>query len=473
MMIYDRSTQRNQIQEAIDKYFKRRIEIGPRAMAALQGRWCEKDPEMDLPTFIPSLSIFEGLISSSPSCLLLLFESGLSVEDLFSKGLDEEPASLLYGTLEMIFEGNLESDYGYELCPTGEDVKRKGSLTALNLFSAFLETAYRGPKFFFENVDKGVISKHCTDVGHRLLKSASIEPISVIEAGERKWTEELQKEFIEEVGFEFSGLSSHHYVARSIAENFFNSLTRRINEILVADPSNDRFQFALWQDKQGSIRLSPFGVGNLGSLEPYYSEADQQFIFREGIFQPLSSILPDYTDDKIHQLEEMINSKSATESDFQKYFECNQELIRGLDYHTIHPQLVLYSDEGPDLVPDFMLEPMSSKFCDLLELKLPYQSLVTRLRRESRVHFRAAINEAISQLIEYRRYFESKHNRKDFHSRYGLEAYNPKMILVVGRKHHFKSDLERRELQSLLPKDLEIWTYDDLLSRAKIYRNIF
>ena len=103
MMIYDRSTQRNQIQEAIDKYFKRRIEIGPRAMAALQGRWCEKDPEMDLPTFIPSLSIFEGLISSSPSCLLLLFESGLSVEDLFSKGLDEEPASLLYGTLEMIF----------------------------------------------------------------------------------------------------------------------------------------------------------------------------------------------------------------------------------------------------------------------------------------------------------------------------------------------------------------------------------
>jgi len=100
------------------------------------------------------------------------------------------------------------------------------------------------------------------------------------------------------------------------------------------------------------------------------------------------------------------------------------------------------------------------------------ETLVTRLHNESRVRFKASINEAIAQLNEYRRYFESKENRKSFHKKYGLEAYNPKMILVVGRSHHFRSDLQRRELQSLLPKDLEIWTYDDLLSRAKMYRKL-
>ena len=117
-----------------------------------------------------------------------------------------------------------------------------------------------------------------------------------------------------------------------------------------------------------------------------------------------------------------------------------------------------------------MLEPISSQFCDLLEIKLPYQSLVTRLRNKSRVHFRALVNEAISQITEYRRYFESDRKRRAFHARYGLEAYNPKMILVIGRKHHFRDDLERRQLQALLPKDLELFTYDDLLSRARTYR---
>ncbi len=44
------------------------------------------------------------------------------------------------------------------------------------------------------------------------------------------------------------------------------------------------------------------------------------------------------------------------------------------------------------------------------------------------------------------------------------------MILVIGRKHHFKNDFERQKLKTLLPKDLELWTYDDLLSRAQLYR---
>lgn len=376
MMISDRATQRMQIQEIIDEYFERHIDISPRAMAALQGRWCDKDIEKDLPDFIPSLSIFEGLISSSPGCLLLLSEAIISTEVLFSRDIEDEPAPLFFATLESIFEGNPAPYYWGELCPSGVEIKRKGTLTELDLFSAFLETAYNGPKFFFENVDSGMVAKYCTDVGDRLLKAASINPTSVIENYNKKWDESVQREFDKEFGDRFLNYSSDYYVARGLAEKFFNTLNRRIGEILIADPSHDRFQFALWQDGKGVTHLSPFGVGKLGSLTlPHLEKGD--FVLREGIFQPLSAILPGYKDDTIYQLEEMINSKSASEGDFQSFFKVNQELLSGIDYKTIHPQLVLYSDESPDLIPDFMLEPMSSKFCDLLELKLPYQSLVS------------------------------------------------------------------------------------------------
>jgi len=365
-----------QIQEIIDEYFERHIDISPRAMAALQGRWCDKDIEKDLPDFIPSLSIFEGLISSSPGCLLLLSEAIISTEVLFSRDIEDEPAPLFFATLESIFEGNPAPYYWGELCPSGVEIKRKGTLTELDLFSAFLETAYNGPKFFFENVDSGMVAKYCTDVGDRLLKAASINPTSVIENYNKKWDESVQREFDKEFGDRFLNYSSDYYVARGLAEKFFNTLNRRIGEILIADPSHDRFQFALWQDGKGVTHLSPFGVGKLGSLTlPHLEKGD--FVLREGIFQPLSAILPGYKDDTIYQLEEMINSKSASEGDFQSFFKVNQELLSGIDYKTIHPQLVLYSDESPDLIPDFMLEPMSSKFCDLLELKLPYQSLVS------------------------------------------------------------------------------------------------
>jgi len=167
----------------------------------------------------------------------------------------------------------------------------------------------------------------------------------------------------------------------------------------------------------------------------------------------------------------MINCQRCSEGDFQRFFERFPEFLAGLDYRCVHPQLALTNVDGPDYIPDFMLEPMASEFCDILELKLPYSQLTTRLRNQSRSRFRALITEAVGQLTEYRRYFDTRDNRLAFHSRYGLQAYYPRMILVVGRRHDFKSDVERQELRSVLPKDLDVWTYDDLIGRAKKYQD--
>lgn len=457
-MEYNRKTQRTEIQSQVNRFFRRHIDISPRAMAALQGRWCEEGPEFGYPYFIPALSVFEGLLASSPSCLALLFEAGIPVEKLFSSGEQEGPGFVPRQTLDWIFRGHRENyewkthKMKLKICSSASAVLKKRSLTELDLLSAFLQTAYTGPLTFSEKVDYGLLSKYLTGVGACLLEACSLDAEKVIEKGE-EWNGETDS-----------------YRARSVAAQCLKYLPDKIKKIEIADPSHDRFQFALWLDTEGSVRIRPFGVGSLGSLEPSYLKTDQRYVFREGIFQPVSSIFPGFSKDVILELEEMLNSKVCSEQDFQGFFERYPEFLMGLDYKQIHPQLVLYNDDGPNFIPDFMLEPMPSEFCDVLELKLPYQPLLRRLRKKSRVHFRAVISEAVSQLMEYRRYFESKQHRKEFHARFGLKAYHPKMILVAGRKHDFKSDFERQELRCLLPKDLEIWTYDDVLARAKKYQ---
>ncbi len=91
------------------------------------------------------------------------------------------------------------------------------------------------------------------------------------------------------------------------------------------------------------------------------------------------------------------------------------------------------------------------------------------MRRPNRLYFRQYVQNAIGQLQYYREWFNSPSNRKRFSNAYGTTAYRPKMVIVIGRNHHFRDDVERIRLMEMLPPQLEIRTYDDLLNRAKRY----
>lgn len=447
-MSFTNESQRIQIQQAIESFFGRSIDVAPRAMAALQGRWRVNWGELaEVDYAILSQSVFEALLSVSPLSLSLLFNEGIPVEKLFAGG-EEGPARLLDVAIEQIFRGYNEDllwPKSPDLCDAGIRVLETGILTELDLLQAFLQTAYIGPVEFTEKVD---LSLYTTPTGDSLLNAGFVDSEDIVES----WD---------------GGMNT--YRAISAAARKLLDLANRSQSFKIVDPSHDLFQFALWLDSKGSIRVRPFGVGNIGGLTPSYLEDGNPFVYREGIFQRVSFI-PSFTDDAIAKLEDMINSATCSESDFQRFFSMHPDFLAGIDYKQIHPQLVLYNEDSSNLIPDFMLEPLSSEFCDILELKLPYEQLVTRLRNQSRSRFRALINEAVAQLSEYRRWFDCKRNRADFHARYGLKAYYPKMILVIGRRNHFKSDVLRQELKTLLPKDLELWTYDDLLYRARKYK---
>lgn len=78
--------------------------------------------------------------------------------------------------------------------------------------------------------------------------------------------------------------------------------------------------------------------------------------------------------------------------------------------------------------------------------------------------------EVIAQLATYRDWFEDKANREAFHRRYGLKAYRPRVVAVIGRTESFDDEIQRIRLEDQLPRWVTIATYDDVVARAKHWK---
>jgi Domain of unknown function (DUF4263) len=166
----------------------------------------------------------------------------------------------------------------------------------------------------------------------------------------------------------------------------------------------------------------------------------------------------------VEQLEELINSDSATEQQLQEFFECNPQFLCGDTYEVAQPHVVLQRLGTGPLIPDFVLKPPNeSALCDLLELKLPKAKLL--VGHSNRRRLSASLLEASAQLREYRDYFELAENRNAVEETYGLRLFRPRMMVVIGKRNQYlANDLRKAEID--IPQ-LTIVTYDDLLERAR------
>jgi mannose/fructose/N-acetylgalactosamine-specific phosphotransferase system component IIB len=164
----------------------------------------------------------------------------------------------------------------------------------------------------------------------------------------------------------------------------------------------------------------------------------------------------------IAEFEELVNNRRTTESQIQRFFEDNPDFIINDDYKKAHAHVVLGKGDGSELIPDFMLEPVSrDRLCDILEIKLPKTELF--VLKKNRARFSSAVHEACAQLREYRDYFENEMNRSSVKEKFGLEAFRPQMIVVIGRRGKV-SPIEFSKISSGLP-DIQLKTYDDLLQK--------
>lgn len=165
----------------------------------------------------------------------------------------------------------------------------------------------------------------------------------------------------------------------------------------------------------------------------------------------------------IDELEYLLNDSKSTEQTFQDFFERNPNLILNDEYKKAHAHIALTREEGL-LIPDFLLEPLDqSSLCDILDLKLPTAKLF--VLKQSRMRYSAAVMEACAQLREYSNYFDDKNNREKILNEYGLLAYKPKMIVIIGRRGDI-DPITIKKMESDLPQ-LVLRTYDDVLNRAQ------
>lgn len=175
-----------------------------------------------------------------------------------------------------------------------------------------------------------------------------------------------------------------------------------------------------------------------------------------------------YTTDEISELEQLINTSSATEQQFQEFFDTHPHFFRKWDYREVYSQVVL-KGEDELLIPDFILTDRDLQKAAVLDLKLPRPRLIRRQKNRNR--FAAAVTEARAQLHTYRDWFRSKSNRRQLCKTVGMEVYEPHLIVVIGRSSEFMDEFDRQRLAASTP-EIEIVTYDDILKFANRRRMI-
>ncbi|MFZ3464418.1 Shedu anti-phage system protein SduA domain-containing protein [Vibrio harveyi] len=262
-------------------------------------------------------------------------------------------------------------------------------------------------------------------------------------------------------------LNGDNYSSIECDEHLY-SLEQSIYSSSYVDSCHGEQQLIMSLDESRKIKLQLFGANTVGRIEDNTSKFGG-FTFRGGVLQPSSSHSM-FSTDSILELEDMMNSESTLEREYQDFFERYPEYINALDYTKAHAQPILYQDDGSKLIPDFFLEQADNGWHAIAELKKSTDSMV--VRQKNRVRFSHWVSDAIAQLQFYREWFDSKCNREEFGNRQGIstQVYRPKMVLIAGRRHHFLNDIERIRLITNQNRDLSIWTYDDVLSRAKKYQ---
>lgn len=206
------------------------------------------------------------------------------------------------------------------------------------------------------------------------------------------------------------------------------------------------------------------------SVTPYHAHAhypievkEQLIVGRPGVVAEKTGSLLKPT---ITEFETILNSTALRESQIQSFLEQHPAVMRmlGYGYNRIYPQVILQRDDGTSLRPDFILEPIGSSWCDILDIKLPDKTVVVGGR--DRMRFSGAVEELVAQLREYAAYFENSDLAKRVEEVYGIKCYKPRLIGIIGRDPFIKDERQFRRLQTKYA-DIDILTFDRLLKLAK------
>lgn len=412
------------LERSCEQLFGRPIAVAPRAVAALLEAGTRYQLFGSTILLATDFDCLRHVVSHSPACADVITRCGISLESLGAIPPSTGPSRIEIRNVTKLLHALFVARWPYPngLTRVGDSVRRNGTLTEVDVFAGAVGGALEG---LLPN-----------ETGRRLAAASGV----------------LEDSFMD-----------------GPAEKLLDQIDRAAQSIIETDESHSAQQFVLFLDERGRLRVRPFGASGLGRIEESALPSGP-FLIRGNIVEPVAQRTL-FSDAAIEELEALINSPSASENEFQQLFEQWPALLTGLDYRRAHAQPILHKDDGGILIPDFFMEKVDGGWDAILDLKKPYEEMLSR--RRNRVYFRRWIQEAIAQLEYYREWFDSPSNRKRFRETCGLAAdtFRPRMIIVAGRKRHFLDDVERMRLVSNQRSDLELWTYDNLLDRAKRYRS--
>lgn len=167
---------------------------------------------------------------------------------------------------------------------------------------------------------------------------------------------------------------------------------------------------------------------------------------------------------EIAEFQRLLNDPETRERHLQKFLEEHKHFLSGLNYSNIYPQIILQRDDGTQLRPDFLLEPYDDMWCDILDIKLPTQSIIVGSR--DRATLAAGIHEVAAQLREYSAYFEEEKYRRFVREKYGLQVYKPRLIAIVGRDLRQMSEPQFRRAMTAY-ENIRVMTFDELVRHSQ------
>jgi CheY-like chemotaxis protein len=164
--------------------------------------------------------------------------------------------------------------------------------------------------------------------------------------------------------------------------------------------------------------------------------------------------------------EELINDTATKERDLQFFFQKHPEFLADAYYELNYPEMKFEQGRN-NIRPDFIQQPFgitkSTSRWNIVEIKKHTAKLISNESFHSK--FSSSVYRGISQLRDYRNYFNDKSNEAYIKNKLPDINATPKLTLLIGRTpKNIKRFIELKDQVF----DVSILTYDDILTLKKI-----
>ncbi|MBL7178727.1 MAG: DUF4263 domain-containing protein [Desulfobacterales bacterium] len=222
-------------------------------------------------------------------------------------------------------------------------------------------------------------------------------------------------------------------------------------------PERDSPKIALFE-RDGRIFIKPYTYSNIINIETPHNRCEHSYLSLNAP-QPLSLLSKNILD----EFEEMLSKNNTSELEIQKFLEHYPEIVNSLGYASAIPHVILTDQGKQSLVPDFILFKPGNRGFDILDLKKPTTKIAVR---SPYLRISHEISKAIAQLRAYKNYFKKSTNRDKFVFKYGIEVFEPEIVVIIGMSTEFRSPLERVEIEKQA-SGIRLYTYDELVDYGR------